>query len=170
MDFDETPHQKSPKKLFHHEVFVKIPNSPGNQYWYNLNGIISRACIKKNMETLSLSDFKIYSEDWSWQQTNRHREHKTTYPDHSTQGIKCSIITICLQKPMIAKIVHLSQPSRLVCICIQHSIRLVVREKKKRSESVLQQKPLYKRKYQRGNVTTQTHHQKVQLHSDCGPT
>ena len=85
---------------------------------------------KKNMETLSLSDFKIYSEDWSWQQTNRQREHKTTYPDHSTQGIKCSIITICLQKPMIAKIVHLSQPSRLVCICIQHSIRLVVREKK----------------------------------------
>ena len=79
---------------------MKSPsNSPGNQYWYNLNGIISRACIK-NMETLSLSDFKIYSEDWSWQQTNRYRQHKTTYPDHSTQGQKCSIITMCLQKPM----------------------------------------------------------------------
>ena len=81
------------------------------------------------METLSLSDLKIYSEDWSWQQTNRYRQHKTTYPDHSTQGQKCSIITMCLQKPMIAKIVHLSQPSRLNVGYIYKPIRLVVREK-----------------------------------------
>ena len=51
------------KKVQKSYFIMKSPsNSPGNQYWYNLNGIISRACIK-NMETLSLNDFKIYSED-----------------------------------------------------------------------------------------------------------
>ena len=47
----------APKKVQKSYFIMKYPsNSPGNQYLYNLNGIISRACIK-NMETLSLSQW-----------------------------------------------------------------------------------------------------------------
>ena len=43
------------------------------------------------------------------------------------------------------------------------------KRKRKRSDSVLLQKPLYQQKYQKGNMTTKKRHQKIRLHSDCGP-
>ena len=44
------------------------------------------------------------------------------------------------------------------------------REKRKRSDSVLWQKPLHQQKCQKGKVTTQTTPQKVWLQSGCGST
>ena len=49
-------------------------------------------------------------------------------------------------------------------------IGLILKEKRKRSDSVLWQKPLHQQKCQKGKVTTQTTPQKVRLNSGCGPT
>ena len=44
------------------------------------------------------------------------------------------------------------------------------KRKRKRSDSVLWQKPLHPQKNQIGNVTTHKRHQKRRLHNDCGLT
>ena len=45
-----------------------------------------------------------------------------------------------------------------------------MKTKRKRSDSVLWQKPLHQQKCQKGKVATQTTPQKVRLNSNCGPT
>ena len=42
--------------------------------------------------------------------------------------------------------------------------------KRKRSDSVLWQKPLQRPKNPKNNVTTQKRHQKLRIHNECGPT
>ena len=45
-----------------------------------------------------------------------------------------------------------------------------VKRKRKRSDSVLWQKPLRPQKTPKSNVTTRKRHHKIWLHNDCGPT
>ena len=45
-----------------------------------------------------------------------------------------------------------------------------VKRTRKRSDSVLWQKPLHPQKNSKSNVTTHKRHQKLRLHNDCGPT
>ena len=42
--------------------------------------------------------------------------------------------------------------------------------KKKRSDSVLRQKPFHQQKIPKSEATTQKHDQKLRLHNDCWPT
>ena len=45
-----------------------------------------------------------------------------------------------------------------------------LQRKRKRSDSVLWQKPLHPQNNPKSNVTTQKRHQKLWLHNYCGPT
>ena len=50
------------------------------------------------------------------------------------------------------------------------SLYISLIEKRKRSDSILWQKPLHQQQCQKGKITARTMPQKVRLHSDCGST
>ena len=61
--------------------------------------------------------------------------------------------------------------SRITKFTCGSSVFHHTQRKKTRSDSVLWQKPLYQQNIKKKqSVTTQTRHQKLRLHNDCGPT
>ena len=59
--------------------------------------------------------------------------------------------------------VHLSRSIYLYTTTSKISLRILIQRKRKRSDSVLWQKPLHQQKYQKGKVTTQTTPQKSSI-------
>ena len=57
-----------------------------------------------------------------------------------------------------------------VGICPGLALAEFLREKRKRSDSVLWQKPLHQQRCQKGKIQHKQHHKQVRLHSGCGPT
>ena len=76
--------------------------------------------------------------------------------------IACSFGPVFTQTPVLWKAVPL----------VPFSSKKIngLKRKRKRSDSVLLQKPLQPQKPPKSNMTTHKRHKKLRLHNDCGPS